>query len=110
MKHQSNNTDFTATWAVIATIIAIVCGIGWASTYNSASSVSSVDTNEVEAEDYENKISEFQVALSDANDVIDESNSCVDDAFSLLDEEYYEDALSQLDSCRYDTVSEPNSL
>lgn len=107
---KDNKASDIKIWATVATVIAFVCAIGWYNSQPSQSNISSDSSSEVQQEDYINKITEYKDALSEANSTIEESGSCVDDAFTSLDEGYYDDALSQLDSCRYDTVSEPSDI
>lgn len=106
----NSSSDSIQAWAIIATIAAIFFAIGWYNSDPIQSNVSNSVSSETQLEDYKDKINEYKDSLNEANETIKESNDCVDGAFGLLDEDNYEEALYELDECRYDSVSEPSDL
>jgi hypothetical protein len=108
------DSDTKDGWMIALGIAFVICAIGWYSAAASqggttqSSSGGKGDTA-YRLEQAEGRLLEYDEALNEANNKIEESASCVDDAFSLLDEGDFDDGLSQLDDCRYDTVGNPGS-
>ena len=109
--------DAANTWLVITSIAAIIFGFGWYGAANSDSASSSNNDYSEEVTDsdgntfsnYQDRIDEYESALSEANDTIQQQNSCTDDVFSALDNGDFDSAYQYVQDCNGDEVSSPGT-
>ena len=109
--------DTANTWLVIVSIAAIIFGFGWYSAAKSdgTSSSSSDYSEEVTDSDgntfgnYQDRIDEYESALTEANDTIQQQNSCSDDVFSALENGDFDNAYEYVQDCSGDEVSSPGT-